>query len=211
MWSRRFVKNLKQSVIGYQSVLQGPTVPIRGGTWEFVMSQAAEKSRLKYQWDPSSHRPGSDIVISKKHYSCKTSKVNRDHMMISSYRLSTKANSNTPHAFIDEIDNVRHNFDFYAILAREQRGEYISRYTVYQIPADRLKAGSLVWQKELNGNWYGNGPEYTMKIVKSTSYQLWMKVPLQYIEEDRVLDIDIGNTIRPINLIDIYSTLYVDK
>lgn len=210
MWSNRFVKNLKQSVIGYQSVMQGPRVPIKGHNWEFVLSQAAAKSRMKYEWSPTSHRPGSDITISNTRYSCKTSRFaeDGDYIMLSSYRLTNQASGTQRDPFINEIDVVRHNFDFYAILVRDQQDDVISKYTIYRVPANRLKAGPLEWHKEPNGNWIGCGEDYSMKIVRSTAHQLWVKVPLDYIEDDRVLDIEIGESIRPINLTDIYQSLY---
>jgi hypothetical protein len=213
MWSARFVNNIRRSVIGYQSVLQGPHIPIKEATWEFVLQQAAQKSRMKCEWTPGSHKPGADITISRKRYSCKTSRIapNSDNVLISSYRLTkTVHGARGPQKFIDEIDNIRGNFDFYALLVREQSPstDMISRYSVYQIPAARLKAASLKWDKEPNGNWIGVGPDYIMKIQKSMSYQLWMTVPLDYIEEDCVTEITINDTIRPINLTDIYNILY---
>jgi hypothetical protein len=110
--------------------------------------------------------------------------------------------------FITEIDTVRHNFDFYAILVRDQRDDIIQNYAVYCIPANCLKAGSLEWTREENGNWIGTGTDYTMKIQRSCAYQLWLKVPLDYISQYRVMDIEIGDSIRPINLTDIYKSLY---
>lgn len=211
MWSKRFINNLRKSVIGYQSVLQGPHIPIKEATWEFVLQQAATKSRMKCEWQPGSHKPGADITLSRKRYSCKTSRVTRSsqNVLISSYRLTkTVHGARGPQKFIDEIDNVRADFDFYALLVREQNDKLISRYSIYQIPAERLKAASLDWEKEANGNWVGVGPDYVMKIQKSMSYQLWMVVPLDYIASDHVTDIEIGDSIRPINLTDIYSSLY---
>lgn len=214
MWSKRFVNNIHKSVIGYQSVLQSPRIPIKEATWEFVLQQAAQKSRMKCEWQPGSHKPGADMTISNKRYSCKTARVTPKSadVLISSYRLTkTVHGARNPQKFIDEIDNVRADFDFYALLVREQLPtcDTINRYSVYEIPTDRLKAAPLEWEKEPNGNWVGVGSDYMMKIHKSMSYQLWLTVPLDYITPHLVANIEIGDTIRPINLTDIYTSLYI--
>lgn len=206
MLTSRFKKNLERSILGYQCVMQGPNIPIRGTTWEFLMYQAAVKSGISCEWKSGSHAPGSDITIAKTRYSCKTTKIiDGDHLDVSSYRLSTTASSADPRRFINEIDHARNNFDFYAILTREQKGETVMRYSIYRVPTASLKAGSLDWVRDSNGNWKGYGPDFQMKIHKSMAYQLWMNVPLKYIDEDHVFDVELGNNIQPIDFADIYT------
>jgi hypothetical protein len=216
--------HLEHAIVAYQSVLQGPHVPIKEATWEFLLSQAAQKAGVVSDWTPSSHKPGSDIDIDGQSYSCKTSRVDIhpktekecEHVMISSYRLTNKCNGDTCDSFVTEIDNKRCDFEHYALLVRTsvktpKTGEHIHKYRVYRIPAAKLKAQNLQWKKEKNGNWVGIGEDYSMTIQKSMSYQLWIKVPLKYIQNDMVLEIDVKNRIRAYNLSDLYNLIYASS
>lgn len=221
MLSPLFQKNLKKCIMGYQSVMQGPNVPIKESVWEFVLAQAAAKTNMKCVWTPGSHAPGADITVDDITYSCKTSRVEPKQkvVMISSYRLTNvcKKQNCTSADIINELDDVRGNFDFYALLVRQSEKnkqdsnrEYIKNYKVYNIPASDIKACTLAWSRDSRGNWKGEGGEYSMTITKTMSYQLWIKVSLSWILKYECLNIDIGDAVRPMNLADIYDTLYAE-
>jgi hypothetical protein len=213
-----FVSNLRKSVIAYQSVLQGPNVPIKEGVWEFILSQAASRSGMSHEWTPGSHRPGADITINGKTYSCKTSRIDPQHLLVSSYRLTNVCRDckEDPAAIINEIDNVRNNFDSYMILARESKKckktgvETILRYRVYDIPSSCLKTANMNWKQDKNGNWKAESLDntgFSVMIQKSMSFQLWMKIPLAYIEPYIMLTIEI-DSVKPVNLVDLYDLHY---
>jgi hypothetical protein len=134
--------------------------------------------------------------------------------MVSSYRLTKYAKDQDPTDLIKEIDEIRTNFDCYALLARESvktkvaQTEHIRKYKIYSVPASKLKAKRLEWYKQSNGNWMGMGTDYSMTIHKSMAWQLWMKVPLCYIEEDQVQEVDVYDSIKALDLCDLYTSLY---
>ena len=156
---------------------------------------------------------------------------------ISSYRLTKSSGSAA--SLIKEIDVVRANYDAYALLLRESRnrpggGERIDRYKVYSIPAAALKAGALDWAQTDKGDWIGtpsavvdeddddddddDAPAapaaapvpYSMKVVKTMSCQLWITVPVEYIAEYLVCEIDMAGAKR-INMVSLYDSIYAEK
>jgi len=113
-------------------------------------------------------------------------------------------------------------------------GEHIERYKVYSIPAVALKAGALDWAQTEKGDWIGTpstvavgwsggggGGEdsdddapppaapvpYAMKVVKTMSCQLWITVPMDYIAEYLVCEIDMAGAKR-INMVSLYDAIY---
>ena len=153
---------------------------------------------------------------------------------ISSYRLTKSSGSAA--SLVKEIDVVRANYDAYALLLRESRnrpggGERIDRYKVYSIPAEALKAGALDWAQTEKGDWNGtprpcaaaggdddedsddaDAPAaepvpYTMKVVKTMSCQLWITVPIAYIDKYLVCEVDMSVAKR-INMVSLYDTIY---
>ena len=115
-------------------------------------------------------------------------------------------------------------------------GERIDRYKVYSIPAEALKAGALDWAQTEKGDWNGtprpcaaggddddededadadadaDAPAaepvpYTMKVVKTMSCQLWITVPISYIDKYLVCEVDMSGAKR-INMVSLYDTIY---
>ena len=210
-----FADQLRKHILVYQGILQGPQTPIKESLWEFLAHEACVKANLRSVWTPGSHKPGQDIIIEDVAYSCKTTRCNLKggQLMISSYRLTQKCDGDEKE-FIEEIDVKRNNFGYYLLLVRlseMKRGiETIDRYVVYKIPSEKLKAGKLSWKKDNKGNWHGDSADvpYRMDIQKTMSHQLWIKVPLTYIEEDKLIEIPILGHVKSFDFSKMYDALY---
>lgn len=189
MFPQAVLDCLEKYIKGCKIVL-GQASHIKEAQWENVLCQACVAANVPCEWNYGSHKPGGDVVIENIGYSCKTSKLSRTTMSISSYRLTKVCKTGDKESFINEIDNIRKDFKYYAILARDHTG---NKYTVYVIPGSYFLAGKLEWKKDENDNWKGTGCNYTMKIVKSMSCQLWIDVPLTDIEEFIVLETSVEN------------------
>lgn len=198
---------LRKAILAYQSILQGTGAAIKEATWEFLLAEAARASGESTTWSVGSHKPGGDVVIGETNLSCKTCKMERGLLKISSYRLTRVCTTDTPDDLIHEIDEKRNDFQEYCVLARTMVGPRVTGYRVYRIPSARLKAGALSWRKEPNGNWTGTGEEFTMSILKSMSYQLWMNVPMDYIADCIWLDIPMAS-VKPMSIVDLYDIIY---
>lgn len=97
--------------------------PIVGHAWERVLAEAcsAYDPAKRLEWDPKSNRSGVDVLYDGIGYSCKTTRFrSAEHprrVVTPSYKL---ARCRTHADAILEIDRPhRHNFQFYAILARK--------------------------------------------------------------------------------------------
>ncbi|NDD31630.1 MAG: hypothetical protein EB084_25550, partial [Proteobacteria bacterium] len=91
--------------------------------WERVLAEAcsAYDPAKRLEWDPKSNRSGVDVLYDGVGYSCKTTRFrSAEHprrVVTPSYKL---ARCRTHADAILEIDRPhRHNFQFYAILARK--------------------------------------------------------------------------------------------
>jgi len=209
MWSSKLRTNIQKSIIAYQTLTR---MPVKEANWEYVLHQAAERSKLPVLWTPGSHKSGADIEIDGKSYSCKTTRTasKTKHINISSYRLTRHASGTDPMKFIREIDEVRANYEHYALLVRTTSASSpleVSQYHVYRIPSTKLKAHKLEWQRSEQGDWIGHGYEFSMTIKKSMSYQLWLQVSKDFIVNDIELEVRMPTKIPTLNLVDIYEAV----
>lgn len=184
-------------------ICNGEKVHIKESQWENVLHQACSALSLGHVWEHGSHKPGGDITIAGVNYSCKTTKTNNTSMSISSYRLTKVDNSDA--AFTREIDVVRKNFEYYAILTRNTQG---TCYSMYCIPASYFLASRLEWQKK-GDNWHGvQKPEsefdYTMNITKKMSSQLWISCSLSAVEKFKLMNVNVSK-LRSVSFGDIYD------
>ncbi len=235
METASFTSALTKAVLTYHALFG---VPIKEANWESLLSQTAESCDVRCAWAPGSHVSGVDIALAGKTFSCKSARRNTSGgkppatIAISSYRLTKSSGSAA--SLIKEIDVVRANYDAYALLLRESRnrpggGERIERYKVYSIPAAALKAGALDWAQTDKGDWIGTPSAvvdededdasaalavapvpYSMKVVKTMSCQLWITVPVEYIAEYLVCEIDMAGAKR-INMVSLYDSIYSEK
>jgi len=126
--------------------------PIIGHAWEGVLAKACQTHdpSKRVIWDPRSNRSGVDVTYDDVGYSCKTTRFKTASRIVvtPSYRLNrcpTDADA------ILEIDRPhRHNFEFYAILARHEMEEKEAPgvYEVHAPPAELTLARRFDWDMQ---------------------------------------------------------------
>lgn len=182
MWSPAFVAALRKGLVAMQCVF-GEDAAIKEAVWENILHRSALEAGLESRWEAGSHTSGKDIWIDGHDYSCKTSKTTNDKFCISSYRLTQ--HSADAETFIHEVDEVRGNFDFYAVLVRREVPRAKSKkmatagYHILVIPKEVFRIGALPWEKQAK-RWVakGGGPDgalFDASIESSMSSQLWFR------------------------------------
>jgi hypothetical protein len=177
---------LGRMVKGYHLINNSP---IKEAIWEGVLSSSLASVGIEHSWNTGSHNSGKDITFKdNKAVSCKSCKIQKGSVDISSYRMTKCKCIND---FIHEIDIVRANFDAYAIIAREEKKDSYT-YSIYSIPSSKVKAGNLQWSVKHNakGNiskWYSNTVDgVSMTITPSMSNQLWIKLDMSIMKEYQI-------------------------
>jgi hypothetical protein len=189
--SHSFEKTFQKTVRGYHLLNKAPIKEI---VWENLFARISQIEGAETEHKAGNHLPGSDVKIqdidtdNMTSFSCKSCKIERNYMKVSSYRM-TKCN--TIDDFIDEIDVKRANYNFYSLLARKENkknNEIVSiDYYLYIIPAKLIKASTLQWRIQTNKHtqkitsWVTerkNG--VSMSIQKSMSNQLWIELSLDF-------------------------------
>jgi hypothetical protein len=183
----------RKCVRGYH-LLNGE--PIKESVWEAINTQVLQHAGCTVASQSNgSHAPGSDISSSVGNLSNKSVKYNessRSYLCISSYRLSTVCSASNPGNITEILEEIkkRKNFDFYSIIAREEKPDNRIHYDWFLFPADhpvvdpsKYEWSPIVGQRGKNkGNQVGwktnivNGS--SMSITFSMSSQLWMNICL---------------------------------
>lgn len=178
-----FYPNVSRAIKGYHRV---NTVPVKESTWEAITVQALNRSNIPCLWKPGSHKSGADIHIQGSGYSLKTTKLLKKSINLSSYRLTQ---CNDIDQIVDEVDNVRNNFDEYWVLGRKECKSKIS-YHIFCIPSQKIKASNLRWQVKLNkdktkmvGYTTNVKDGVQMEVVHSMASQLWIKLDLDQFQK----------------------------
>ena len=109
-----FEEYVRKTVLGYHLINDAP---IKEAVWETILCCALDKSKCTYEYKPGSHCSGQDIIVKTDAdafgISCKSCKETRTSLVLSSYRLTT---CKTIDDFVKQIDVVRANFKYYAII-----------------------------------------------------------------------------------------------
>ena len=169
--------------------------PIKESVWEAINTQVLTHAGCTvYSQASGSHSPGSDISCNIGNFSNKSVKYDspsHEHFNISSYRLTSVCSSSSPGNITDIVAEInrRKNFQYYSIIARDERPDKIL-YDWFIIPADhpamnpssyswvpligkrgKNKDAQIGWQTEqINGS--------SMSITFSLSSQLWLSISL---------------------------------
>jgi len=172
--NKRNAQFLEQTIKGFHIINSNPIIE---RNWEEVFVQAHKMSSTTIDYKSGNHGSGSDCTIDGVSYSNKTSRIKNGKLSISSYRLT--GCKNNLKAIINEIDNVRKNFDYYALLAREElEDKYIYRY--YKLPCDFFMAKNFTWMKKYTRRGKFSGwKTHIMKgiwldVTECMSSQLWI-------------------------------------
>lgn len=208
MFTANFAIQVENTIRGYHKV---SNTPIKEAVWENILSQALTRCKCNHISKHGSHESGRDIIIDGCGISCKSAKLTKQSFNVSSYRM-TKCH--TSDSIIDEIDNVRNNFTYYCILARDDSTNKLTiLYSIYVIPSKVVKAAQKPWrsvndkngkhQKWITDESFG----YCMSVTKSMSNQLWIKFDRDAFEEYRIVqDMNVST----IPVIDYASLLELD-
>jgi hypothetical protein len=141
-----FAQYVRKTVLGYHLINDAP---IKEAVWETILCSALDKSKCMYDYKAGSHCSGQDIVLKSDTadvvntlaISCKSCKETAKSLVLSSYRLTTCKSVDD---FVNEIDNVRANFQYYGVISRVEKDTTIT-YNIYLIPAKLIKASEKVW------------------------------------------------------------------
>jgi hypothetical protein len=183
-------KLFSKCILGYHLVNNSC---IKETLWEDINIQILNASNILVSSSSNgSHQSGADIVCSLGKLSNKSSKYNKNHFQISSYRLTTMCSAKN-YGIIDniiaEIDR-RKNFNYYSIIVRECDKDVI-KYDWYMIPSDcpLLLPSTYKWEYSYNKSNTINGWKTniingsSMKISFAMSSQLWINVNVSDVKK----------------------------
>jgi hypothetical protein len=170
--------------------------PIKEAVWETILCCALDKAQCAYDYKSGSHCSGQDIMIKSATneafgVSCKSCKETRTSLVLSSYRLTT---CKTIEDFTKEIDIVRANFRYYAIIGRVEHSDSVS-YNIYMIPAELIKAANKEWvvkyKRNKQGDDHNNISQWDtisqdgvqMSIKAAMSNQLWITLSKEHFAQ----------------------------
>lgn len=182
-FKKKFDECFKKCLKGYHSILQ---YPVKEALWENILVTILKNLQVNILSESNgSHSSGMDIDCSLGSFSNKSSKYNKKHDFdVSSYRLNNVCGSQTE--IIEEI-NKRKNFDYYAIIVRDETDNKKIRYDCLMIPSNYriFDPASYTWEptigkkKKKQIGWNTNVINgCQMKIYFSMSCQLWIHVKM---------------------------------
>lgn len=170
-----YFKSKDNEFINKQSRRNQTADGVTGHVWEGVLADgfkahAATRKRKNtatgpvVEWDPTNCQSGVDMIYQGIGYSCKGVRYEDDGSSIvvtPSYRMFRCASDADA---ILEIDRPhRHNFDWYALLARRSLApvdvvpdpdKYLPMlYDLYLFPSDMTKSAKFSWDKTSPNNW----------------------------------------------------------
>lgn len=202
------MENLENTINGYHIINKNA---ITEKNWEEVFVQANENNNVIYT--NGSHASGADCVINDISYSNKTARIRNNKISISSYRLT--GCKNDIELIKEEIDVNRKNFDYYALLARNENLKKII-YNYYKIPGDFFKAKDFEWNKKYTksnkfSGWKTNSINgIHLDITESMSSQLWIHTTTETLAPYFLHSVTVNKT-KTINFSTIYKLLKNSK
>jgi len=180
--TEEFIEKFEQKVTGYSQMFY---FPLKAELLEEVIYNALKETGTNSEWEPSSHKKGTDIEVpdSNEAMSIKSGifKLKNDpELSISSHRSTTYE---TLAEKIEFFDGDGKNYSSYLVLAREEDEKDKKRiYQLLYIPANFITASSLDWVKEYNKKGKHKGwatKKYKkhgvkIEIRKAMSDQFWI-------------------------------------
>ncbi|HEY4474472.1 MAG TPA: hypothetical protein VJC06_00925 [Candidatus Paceibacterota bacterium] len=149
----------------------------------------------KIDWDSQSHEKSVDIKanINGKVFkiSAKSGSIKNGALTISSYRLTTFNNLADKLRF---IKNQHENLDFYLTCSKTMQKEKII-YTIIKIKPNKLAPDWMTkeknWTKTKTGYQLKPGFDFKAKIVTKMSNQLWYTIPVSYVKDGILKEVEI--------------------
>jgi hypothetical protein len=186
-FKKKFDECFKKELKGYHRINQPP---VKEAIWENILAMILKTLKVNILSESNgSHSSGMDIDCSLGSFSNKSSKYNRNKDFdISSYRLHTVCNEvscGSQTKIIEEI-NKRKNFDYYAIVVRDETDKKNIRYDCLMIPSNYriFDPASYTWEPTIGRTkkqmgWNTNVINgCRMKITFSMSSQLWIHIKM---------------------------------
>lgn len=176
-----FINSIEEEIIRHHQLY--PLLPLKAEYWESAVNTALIKNGYKTLWDPGSHKVGTDVEVTDVEYgriSVKggslANKTTRPALNISSFRTTKlpTLESKLNHIDADHEDVVLS----LAYVKPLKKDKFTHKYILSAFFP--LKFSSLKWIETEKG-WVGEDNDYSARITRSQSDQLWYKVPLDTV------------------------------
>lgn len=195
-----FNKCLRKYLKRFHKVI--PLLPLRGEYTEQVLVNIFEELRkkkdigLEYDWQPGSHRKGTDIVLCGTTVSVKSGKIkNRpalgcDVLKYSSYRTTSYKTLDEKVEFLTKMKAIVNLYLFISSVPVKDGFEYrVFSWNGKQLGYDNLAlCGDKNYRSEDKG--------VDIMITSATSDQEWVQVPVAYLTQHDAFRLKIGKQIR---------------
>jgi hypothetical protein len=212
--------NFTKCVTGYHYINDDP---IKETPWENINSDVLSESGFGVNSQSNgSHKPGADLSCSLGAFSNKSTQYEPDNksFKISSYRLTGVCSDKTPGSITDIIAEIdrRKNFDFYSIIARDEKASEI-KYDWWLIPSDypQFNPSAYTWTPKVGKQgknkgsvtgWETNSIDGShMSITFSMSSQLWLDIVITDEMKQFIIASCTVNKGRKLNYIQLYNKL----
>jgi hypothetical protein len=157
-----------------------PKLPVKAEQFESLFSSATESV-----WTPNNHNPNEDMITevhSMIRPSLKSGVIKNGYLTISSHRTTSYKTLQEKLDFLSS-----RTYDSYVCLSRRD-GEKIHKYQLIYFPKNIINFNSLTWVDTYNkkgekSGWEGINQDKSIevKIVKSMSHQVWIKIDINLI------------------------------
>jgi hypothetical protein len=179
----RLTESIRKNVSNYHNTFDQP---LKSTYWEEVLHKSFIDINFTTTWRPNeSHRVGEDMRIDdleSSRISCKSGQILNNSVV--EYSGSRTTRHRTLRDKIDFLATRHHDYHF--MLAKSKPFNGIYRLLI--IKEEMANVGDLDWHSD-GDNYVSVGGPFEAKIVHNMSGQLWVKLPLERVEHDIVIDV----------------------
>jgi hypothetical protein len=157
-----------------------PKLPVKAEQFESLFSSA-----IGSEWTPNNHNPNEDMITevhSMTRPSLKSGVIKDGYLTISSHRTTSHKTLQEKLDFLNS-----RTYDSYVCLSRTDE-EKIHKYQLLYFPKNIINFNSLSWVDTYNkkgekSGWVGIDQDklIEVKIIKSMSHQVWIKIDINLI------------------------------
>ena len=205
-------QKFQKEVQGYHLICEAP---IKEALWEEINKNIAGCVCDVKDEAKGNHKSGKDMQFDEFGISMKSSKMEKNKISISSYRLTTVCsdkNPGIPAEIVKEISQRDSSFEYYSVLLREELEDNIIDYywcvipktcPIFNISANDLqpKMGKTGKNKGVQVGWE---TKY-ISITFSMSSQLWIHLTFDDIKSYVVSNVKVSNSNKKISYTDIFN------
>jgi len=179
----RLTESIRRNVSNYHNTFHQP---LKATYWEEVLHNSFLDIDFTTTWRPNeSHRIGEDMRIvdlESSRISCKSGQI-IDNSMVE-YSGSRTTRYRTLQEKIDFLATKHHDYHF--MLAKNKPFDGIYRLLI--IKEEMTNVGDLDWRPH-GDDYISVGGPFEARIVHNMSGQLWVKLPLERVEHDILIDV----------------------